>query len=620
MGRRLVVIRAVVVILCVVVLGRLVELQIVEGARNRELADQNRIRLVRRLAPRGTIYDRRNRILATSRLAFSVRVVPEELAMAGAEDAVSGLATLLGVPEAEVEEAVGRPQVPRYEPIFLWRDASQEAVARLEEHSPYLSGVSVVADAVRHYPHGTLAAHVLGYVREISADELTRPENEGYRASDLIGKAGIEKVAERVLRGRDGGDQIEVDAGGRRVRTLGTVPPGPGRNIWLTLDLELQRAAEEALGDRAGAAVAMDPWTGEILALASAPSYDPNIFVGALTPAEWSTLSGPQSPQHNRATTSRYPPGSVFKIVTAAAALEAGKADLESSFLCRGAFRIGGWSLRCWRRQGHGTVDFLHGFAQSCNVMFATLGQRVGPEGLAAMAERFGFGDRCGIDLPEEADGLVPTSAWKRQERGEPWYPGDTCQMAIGQGDCLVTPLQVAREFAVVANGGSLVQPYLIARVEGEGDYVPPMERRPLGLRPETIAALRAGVEAVVAPGGTATRIATPEYKIAGKTGTAQAPGGDPHAWFAGYAPAEKPKLVVVVVIDHGGQGSSVAAPVARYMLDTALLPEAKRMIWPPEDYAGTTEAGTPAAGATAAGTTPAGTTAAETTPAGAED
>jgi len=249
------------------------------------------------------------------------------------------------------------------------------------------------------------------------------------------------------------------------------VPPGPGRNVWLTLDLELQRAAEEALGDRAGAAVAMDPWTGEILALASAPSYDPNIFVGALTPAEWSTLSGPQSPQHNRATTS-------FKIVTAAAALEAGKADLESRFLCRGAFRIGGWSLRCWRRQGHGTVDFLHGFAQSCNVMFATLGQRVGPEGLAAMAERFGFGDRCGIDLPEEADGLIPTSAWKRRERGEPWYPGDTCQMAIGQGDCLVTPLQVAREFAVVANGGSLVQPYLIARVEGEGDYVPPMEQR----------------------------------------------------------------------------------------------------------------------------------------------
>ena len=611
-------------ILCAVVLGRLVELQIVEGAQNRELADQNRIRLVRRLAPRGTIYDRQNRILATSRLAFSVRVVPEELAIAGAEDAASGLADLLGVPEAEVKEAIGRPQAPRYEAVFLWRDASPQVVARLEEHSPYLSGVSVVADAVRQYPHGKLAAHVLGYVREISADELTRPENAGYRASDIIGKAGIEKVAERVLRGRDGGDQIEVDAAGRRVRTLGTVPPGPGRNVWLTLDLELQRAAEEALGERAGAAVAMDPWTGEILALASRPSYDPNMFVGALTPAEWVMLSGPESPQHNRATTSQYPPGSVFKIVTAAAALEAGKADLQSRFWCGGAFRIGGWSLRCWRRQGHGTLDFLHGFAQSCNVMFATLGQRVGPEGLAAMAERFGFGDRCGIDLPEEVDGLVPTSAWKREARGEPWYPGDTCQMAIGQGDCLVTPLQVARAFAVVANGGALVQPYLIARVEGEGEYVPPMERRPLGLRPETIAALRAGVEAVVAPGGTATRIATPEYRIAGKTGTAQAPGGDPHAWFAGYAPAEKPKLVVVVVIDRGGAGSSVAAPVARYMFDTALLPEAKRMSWPPEGTAGTaagtTPAATTAAGTTAAGTTSPGATSPGTTAAGAED
>ena len=215
-------------------------------------------------------------------------------------------------------------------------------------------------------------------------------------------------------------------------------------------------------------------------------------------------------------------------------------------------------------------MDFLRGFAQSCNVMFATLGQRVGPEALAEMAERFGLSDRCGIDLPEEADGLIPTREWKRRARNEPWYPGDTCQMAIGQGDCLVTPLQVAREFAVVANGGSLVQPHLIARVEAETDYAPPVERRSLGLRPETIAALRAGVEAVVAPGGTATRIATPEYKIAGKTGTAQAPGGDPHAWFAGYAPAEKAKLVVVVVIDHGGGGSAVAAPVAAQQFDHA--------------------------------------------------
>ncbi|UCC68229.1 MAG: penicillin-binding protein 2 [Armatimonadota bacterium] len=584
MARRLAVLRAAVVVICMVMLGRLVQLQIVEGARNRQLADENRIRIVRRLAPRGTIYDRHNRILASSRLAFSVRVVPEELGMIGAGDAPAGLANLLGVPADEVREAVGRPAAVRYQPMFLWRDASPEVVARLEEHSPYLSGVSVVADAVRDYPHGPLAAHAIGYVRQINPDELGRPENAGYRASDLIGKAGVEKVAERVLRGRDGGDQIEVDASGRRVGTLGTVPPRPGRNVWLTLDLDLQGAAEEALGGRAGAVVALDPWTGDILALASHPSYDPNLFVGALTAKDWDVLSGPGYPQYNRATTSRYPPGSVFKIVTAAAALEAGKCDLRSVFWCDGAYRLPGWALRCWRRSGHGTVSFLKGFAQSCNVMFATLGQRVGANGLAEMARRFGLGEACGIDLPEEAAGLVPTSEWKRRARQEPWYPGDTCQMAIGQGDCLVTPLQVAREFAVVANGGGLVQPHLIARIEGEGDYSPPVERHSVGLRPETIAALQAGMEGVVSPEGTASGIVTPKYAIAGKTGTAQASGGDPHAWFAGYAPADRPRLVVAVVVEHGGRGSTVAAPVARHIFDTALLPAAERPTWLPED------------------------------------
>lgn len=582
MTSRLVILRAVVAVACALILGRLVQLQVIEGDRNRELADENRIRIVRRMAPRGTIYDRHNRVLAASRLAFSVRVVPEELAMAGAEDPAAGLAALLGLPEAEVKEALHSQALSRYEPMFLQRDVSEEVVARLEEHAPYLSGVGVAADAVRHYPHGSLAAHVLGYVRQINAEELTRPENAGYRAGDLIGKAGVEKVTERALRGTDGGDQIEVDARGRRVRTLGTVPPRPGRNVWLTLDLDLQRAAEDALGGRAGAVVAMDPRTGEILALASHPSYDPNMFVGALTPEEWDRLRGPGHPQYNRAITSRYPPGSVFKIVTAAAALESGKCDIESRFLCTGEYRIGDWSFRCWRRAGHGTVDFVSGFGQSCNVMFVTLGRLVGVRQLADMAGRFGLGEKCDIDLPEEAAGLVPTAEWKRQVRREPWYPGDTCQMAVGQGDCLVTPLQVAREFAVVASGGSLVHPHLIARIEGESDYSPPVEGRSLGLRPETIAALRMGMEAVVAPGGTGAGIITPRYGIAGKTGTAQAPGGDPHAWFAGYAPSDRPKLVVAAVIEHGGKGSEIAAPIARHVFDVALLPKDEWPSWPP--------------------------------------
>ena len=580
MSQRLIMLRVLVVLLCVVVLGRLVQLQVIQGNHNRQLADENRIRLVRRRAPRGNIYDRNGRLLASSRLAFSVSVVPAELHLTGSEDPGAGLAELLSIPEDDLLSRLHRQGAARYDTVPVCRDAAPEVVARLEEHSPYLSGVSVLADAVRYYPEGKLAAHVLGYVREISSEEMARPENAGYRALDLIGKAGVERVAEHILRGIDGGDQIEVDARGRRVRTLGTMPPQSGRSVWLTIDIDLQRAAQEALGDRPGAVVAIDPRTGEVLALASSPSYDPNLFVGALSPEDWRRLSGPGHPQHNRALTSRYPPGSLFKIVTAAAALESGEFDTSDHFRCQGVYRIGSWGLRCWKREGHGDLSFIQGFAKSCNVMFATLGRRVGPERLAEMARRFGLGSESGIDLPEEAEGLIPTPDWKRTTRRESWYPGDTCQMAVGQGDCLVTPLQMALEVAVVANGGDLVQPHVLRRVDGETAVRPAKIRRSLGLRASTIAALRAGMVGVVSPGGTAALIATDRYGIAGKTGTAQAPGGLPHAWFGGYAPAESPTLALAVVVEHGGGGSAMAAPIARHIFDTALLPEAERPTW----------------------------------------
>jgi penicillin-binding protein 2 len=350
----------------------------------------------------------------------------------------------------------------------------------------------------------------------------------------------------------------------------------------LTLDFDLQRAAEEALGDRPGAVVVMDPRNGEILALASSPAYDPNLFVGTLSPEDWSRLSGPGNPQHNRATTAHYPPGSVLKIITAAAALEAGKCTTRDRFRCDGVYRIGPWGLRCWKRSGHGELSFTEGFAQSCNTMFATLGRRVGHDSLADMARDFGFGAQSDIDLPEESKGLVPTPEWKRRTRDEPWYPGDTCQMAVGQGDCLATPLQVVREVAAVANGGNLVQPHVVLRVEGEQPKHYGALRQSIGLRAATIQALQAGMNAVVAPGGIAAGIAGARYEIAGKTGTAQAPGGEPHAWFGGYAPAENATLAVVVVVEHGGGGSEIAAPIARHIFDTAMLPAPERPEWVP--------------------------------------
>jgi penicillin-binding protein 2 len=571
--------RALLVVLFAGIFLRLVQLQVVEGARNRKLADENRIRVIRRPAARGNILDRKGRVLAGSGLAFSVCVVPEELGVAGSEEPVAVLAGLLGLQEREVREKLAGYRASGGEPVVIWREASPEVVARLEEEAVYLSGVSTIAFAVRHYPYGSLAAHSIGYVREVSPEDLAG--NADYRLGDLIGKAGVEKVADDILRGIDGGDQIEVDARGKRVRTLGTVAPRPGQDVRLTLDLEVQLAAEEALGDRTGAVVAMDPESGEILALVSHPGYDPNLFAGPVTPVQWKRLTGPGRPQHNRAISSSYPPGSVFKPVTAAAALEAGVCDEQSRFYCSGVYRLGRWKLRCWRLGGHGAIDFIEGFAQSCNVMFAGLGRRVGSEKLHQMATRFGLGRKSGIDLPQEVNGLVPSASWKKRERHQPWYPGDTCQMAIGQGDCLTTPLQVAREFAVLANGGYLVRPHVIARVGKKRAESDRAERRSLGLRPETIAALRAGAESVLAAGGTAHRIASDKYRIAGKTGTAQNPGGASHAWFAGYAPAEEPRLVVAVVVEHGEHGSTVAAPIARHVLDAALLSSEERRPWP---------------------------------------
>ncbi len=564
--------RVAVLLIFLAIVGRLVQLQLIEGRQNRELAEHNRIRVVRALAPRGGIYDRKGRLLATSRLSFSVTVSPDSLRADGGKDPVKMLAGALGLPAREVAAYLNRQRRAGYESVPLCRDAPRAVVARVEELSPYLTGVSVLADAVRYYPHGRLAAHALGYVREISPEELARPENADHQPMDLIGKAGVERVAEEALRGADGGHQIEVDARGRRVRTLGMVEPRPGRDVWLTLDLDLQRAAEEALAGRAGAAVALDPRNGEILALASSPSYDPNLFIGSLSPAQWRRMSGPDYPQQNRAVSSRYPPGSIFKIVTAAAALEAGEVRPGDWFQCTGAFHIGSWRMRCWNRSGHGDVSFTQGFAQSCNVMFANLGRRVGAEGLAAMARRLGLGQPSGVDLPDEAAGLVPTPEWKQARRKQAWYPGDTCQMAIGQGDCEVTPLQMAQLVAAIANGGTLVRPHIVLSVAGEPEARQPAAVGSAGLQASTIAAIVEGMKGVVAPGGTAASIATDRYEIAGKTGTAQASGGEAHAWFAGFAPADSPVIAVAVVVEHGGSGPEAAAPIARRMFDTALL------------------------------------------------
>jgi len=555
--------RIVLVIALLVLAGRLAQLQLLRGSRYRALSAENRLRIIRRYAPRGMILDRAGRVLATNRLRFDVAVVPERVDRAQRPAVAERLARILGVPASLVTQRMAAPHPP-FEPVVIAADVGREAVARVGESALLLPGVEIVSRPVRRYPHGTLAAHLLGYVREVSQKELETHAASGYRLGDSIGKAGLERRWESTLRGQDGGEQVEVDRAGRPVRVIGTKEPVPGDDLVLTVDLDVQAAAEAGLAGRRGAVVAMRPDNGDIIALASAPTFDPNVFAGRVSREQWTALTGPNKPQSNRATTGRYQPGSVFKLVTALTALEAGRADSNSRFYCRGSMRVSDHVFHCWRRRGHGAIGFLDGFAQSCNVMFMTLGRRVGPTAMASMAKRLGVGRLSGIDLPEEQPGLVGDPEWRRRSGRRRWSIGDTCQMAIGQGDLLITPIQAARMMAAIANGGRLVTPRLRKQ--------DPVHSESAALRPGSLALVRQGLRAVVER-GTGRAIRDPDLAIAGKTGTAENPHGRPHAWFVGYAPADQPQLVVAVLVEQGGHGGAVAAPIARAVFRAALEP-----------------------------------------------
>ncbi|MBI3975679.1 MAG: penicillin-binding protein 2, partial [Armatimonadetes bacterium] len=457
---RLVALGVVVALLFGLLVGRLWQLQVIQGPYYLEQSEGNRLRDLRLPAPRGIVYDRKGRPLATNRAAFTVSVLPNELR--GAERVLPRLAAILQMPEGEIHDRIARARSRPFEPVRLRRDAPKAVVAMVEENRLDLPGVIIEVEPARHYLYGPLAAHALGHLGEISPTELAAWT--GYRMGDLVGKGGVERVYDRALRGQDGRLRVEVDARGRPLRVLGREPSRPGRSIVLAIDLDIQRAAEAALGDRAGAVVVLDPRTGEVLALASHPAYDPNAFAAGISARQWAHLTGDRGlPLLNRAVEGTYEPGSVFKIVTAAAALTRGTATRATRIHCPGVFRLGGWVFHDLK--AHGTVDFVTGVAKSCNVFFWTLGHRTGGDAMAEVARAMGLGERTGIDLPAEAAGLIPSSAWKQRILGEPWYPGDNLNMAIGQGWVNVTPLQIARMAAAVGNGGTLVRPHLVREV-----------------------------------------------------------------------------------------------------------------------------------------------------------
>ncbi len=581
--RRFLLFKTFVCIIAGLLILRLWQLQVRDGSYYDNLAQENRTRSIVLHPVRGLIYDRHGTLLATSVPSFNLYV---RLGDAPNRDAlVRKLTELLSLDERELRQAI---QGGKWNSLVrLKRGLSLKEAALVESHWLDLPGVVIHPESRRRNPQGPYAAHVLGYVGAASETQLAREEFQALPHGSIIGQYGVERVYDRTLRGRAGRKLIEVNALGRERRMISVDKPQAGNDLYLTIDFRLQKLAEDLLGEEAGAIVALDPQTGETLALASRPSFDPNALSRGLRVEAWNDiLHDTRYPLTNRAIQGHYPPGSTFKIIMAAAALETGAIDPTETMRCGGRFRFGRRTFRDWKAGGHGTVNLHEALADSCDVYFYRLGHRMGIDPIAAYAKQFGLGKRTGIDLPSEGTGIVPSPEWKQQTRGERWYPGETISVAIGQSYVTVTPLQMANVIAAVGNDGISYVPHVVRsirrRESGRIEEWIPRHPPPLTLHPRHLRDIQSALAAVVVE-GTARRARSSLVGIAGKTGTAQVvalrtkPGDDvpkklrDHAWFVAYAPLERPRIAVAVLVEHKGHGGSVAAPLAKKLIEAAL-------------------------------------------------
>jgi penicillin-binding protein 2 len=544
--------------------SRLAYLQLFEGAKNRQIAEHNRVRTVAKPPVRGNIYDRKGKLLAGSRLSHSVFVWPQATRRENWLQTRRRLAEVLNLDEQDIQAKVANTNINSTKRVRIARELTNAQITGLQEYGADKEGIDVDIESIRYYPGGMLAAQVLGYTGEMNEQEFTKLRPQGYRLGDVIGKMGLETTLESRLRGEWGGTQVEVDGAGRLQQFLGQKVSKPGQDVTITLDLDLQKVAEEALGTHKGAIVAMNPQNGEILAMASRPAFDPNILSGRVPPEVWKKIQGQDHPFVNRAL-SAFPPASPFKIVTTTAGLESGKFKPDSILQTYASLRIGGFTFADWNHAGFGPLGFPGALKWSSNTFFHQVGQRVGGPTLIDWTRKYGYGKKTGIELPEEAKGLVADDTWKQLNFKMPWSIGDTVNMSIGQGFLQATPLQVAGMFAVPANGGYLVRPHLVKDDNGSKREL----REPMNLKPSTLAILRKGLREVV-DGGTAGVMNSPTIPPnAGKTGTAEAPPGENHVWYGSYAPLNQPEIVVVAFGEHtGGGGGKTAAPMALKVME----------------------------------------------------
>ncbi len=575
---------ALIIFSAALLLTRLWYLQIYRGDEYAKLSEINRIRIQEIAAPRGNILDRNGQPIITNRPRFNVVWNRED---APNPDAViKDLAKILHEDVSVLLDRIrAATENPRYMPTRLQEDIDWETLAAIENKHLSLPGVRIEVVPSRDYLYGDLASHLVGYLAEISPAELAEKRYAGYESGDQVGKQGVEKIFEQYLKGEKGRNYLEVDVHGFEQRQMQLQEPFPGNDLHLTLDIELQRAAEEAMGDRAGAVVVMEVNTGKILAMCSSPPLHLQEFVGGISTTDWNRLlNDPLNPLLDKTIQGQYPPGSTFKIVTGLAALSEGVVTPDNTFFCPGYLNYGNRRYGCWKKGGHGTVDFQRALIESCDVYFYSVGQRLGVDRIAKYANSLGLGEKTGIDLEHEKSGVIPSTTWKQQRYKEKWQEGETLSVAIGQGYVLVTPLQLCRMTAAVVNGGTLYQPQIVQSITAPDGktiktFAPVSQGKILGSEHSLDLIKEALVGVVNSPAGTAKSVALPNVLIGGKTGTAQVvrlgqveglgASGIPykyrdHAWFTSFAPAEKPEIAVTVLVEHGQHGGSAAGPVAK--------------------------------------------------------
>lgn len=532
--------------------GYIFNLQVIKGSYFRKLSDKNCIRLIPQEGSRGNILDREGNVIVGSELSYDAAIASE--LSASVDRTLSAVSGILKSSTSELKARFKKGFIGRFAPVVIAKNISLRQAIALEELKPDYPEIIIQPHPQRSYPYGELASHAIGYLNEIDNLRLMRLADYGYKTKDIVGFGGVEEQYDYYLRQEEGGISLEVDHRGRFVRSLGFRLPKNGRDIQLTIDLRIQKIVEEALAGKIGCVILMDPYTGEIIAMESYPDFDPEVFVKRSNASIRDLFRNSRAPLVNRAISSSYPAGSVFKMVVAAAGLETGKINTSKTFFCSGKTMVGRKEFACWGQ--HGSQNLIGAIAHSCNVYFYHTGLLVGAQAIHDYALKFGFGRVTSIDLPREAGGFIPSPLWRKISRLKNWFDGDTANFSIGQGDVLVTPIQVVRMIAVFANGGNLVSPYIVKSIDGRDVSVYQRKTTPVAIKESTFKYIKEGLREVVSdPEGTASNLAELPVAAAGKTGTAQAPPGLAHGWFAGYFPVKEPKYAICVFLERVGAG-----------------------------------------------------------------